>query len=236
MEEIEKYADQWDASARYFYEKDYYAWMAQKLIDYSTVVELGCGTGYSTLALAEKGFKVLAVDKNTACITKAKELIRNKGITGNQVIFIEGDITDEGFRKKLTAYSYDVGTCWNIGSYWNREMMTHYLPRMLKYGLDIQQIQEYPESSYAELILWEACELAKSKNVPVHIVERSTQIINEESDPYYFWLKNEIGYADIVYDNLSADSISDGGSILTANRNVYRSKKVDVIFASLLIR
>ena len=91
--------------------------MAQKLTDYSTVVELGCGTGYSTLALAEKGFKVLAVDKNIACLAKAKELLGSKGITDSQVIFIEGDITDENFRKNLIAlYKFDVVICWNVGT------------------------------------------------------------------------------------------------------------------------
>lgn len=64
MNEAEKYAVQWDISAQYFYEKSYYSWMSEKLNGYKIVLEIGCGTGYSTLALAEKGFKVLAVDKN----------------------------------------------------------------------------------------------------------------------------------------------------------------------------
>ena len=79
MNEAEKYVVQWDVSAQYFYEKSYYLWMSEKLNGYEMVLEIGCGTGYSTLALAEKGFKVLAVDKNANCIVKAKKLLNNRG-------------------------------------------------------------------------------------------------------------------------------------------------------------
>lgn len=237
MKEIKEYAEQWDGSAQYFYEKSHYRWMAQKLSDYSTVVELGCGTGYSTLALIEEGFKVLAVDKNAACIAKAKELLYSKGITDSQVTFINGDITDEIFRKDLiTSYSFDVVICWNIGSYWSKEMMQYYLPHMISYGLNVQQIQENPESSYSELIIWEVCRLAKSKSVPVHIVDRSAETINGQNDSYYYTLKNEFGYSEILYDNLNADSLSVGGRILTTNGTVNKSKKVDIVFVSLLMR
>ena len=88
MKEAKEYASQWDISAKYFYDKNYYAWMAEKLDGYNTVVEVGCGTGYSTLALAEKGFKVLAIDKNAECIEKAKILLQSNGISGDQVIFL----------------------------------------------------------------------------------------------------------------------------------------------------
>lgn len=57
------YANQWNLSAQYFYGKGYYSWMVDKLISYKTVVEIGCGTGYSTLALVEKGHRVIAIEK-----------------------------------------------------------------------------------------------------------------------------------------------------------------------------
>lgn len=54
MNEKIKYSEQWDISAQYFYNKGYYSWMADKLTGYKNVLEVGCGTGYSTLALVEK--------------------------------------------------------------------------------------------------------------------------------------------------------------------------------------
>ena len=64
MNNTKNYANQWDISAQFFYEKGYYSWMAQRINKFQTVVEVGCGTGYSTLALVENGYKVIAIDKN----------------------------------------------------------------------------------------------------------------------------------------------------------------------------
>lgn len=115
MKEIGKYAEQWNESSKYFYDNGYYTWMAKKLVDYDTVLEVGCGTGYSTLALLEQGYKVIAIDKNQSCIRKAKELLDRSNVKDNQVIFIEGDITDERFRKALlSSYKFDVIICWNV--------------------------------------------------------------------------------------------------------------------------
>ena len=80
MNNTKNYANQWDISAQFFYEKGYYSWMAQRINKFQTVVEVGCGTGYSTLALVENGHKVIAIDKNRDCIAKAKQLLLNRGI------------------------------------------------------------------------------------------------------------------------------------------------------------
>lgn len=237
MKEIGKYAEQWNVSSKYFYDNGYYTWMAKKLVDYDTVLEVGCGTGYSTLALLEQGYKVIAIDKNQSCIRKAKELLDRSNVKDNQVIFIEGDITDERFRKALlSSYKFDVIICWNVGSYWNKDMIRYYLPYMLEYGLNVQQIQANPESSYSELIIWEVCRFAKTKNIPAHIVDRAAENICEKNDPYYYTLREEFKYSEIIYDNFDADSISKGGRCLTTNGVVNREKKVQIKFISILLR
>ena len=52
MNKDQEYTLQWDVSAEYFYSKGYYAWMIEQINSYNTIVEVGCGTGYSSLALA----------------------------------------------------------------------------------------------------------------------------------------------------------------------------------------
>lgn len=115
-------------------------------------------------------------------------------------------------------------------------MMRYYLPYMLKYGLSNWQIYKNPESSYSELIIWETCRLAKAKGVAVHIIDRGTEIINENNDPYYKLLKSEFDYEKIIYDYKKAKSISNGGRQLTTNGVVNDSSMVDIVFASILIR
>ena len=53
MDEKLEYAEQWEVSSKYFYDKNYYNWMQTKIKDYNIILEVGCGTGYSTLSLLE---------------------------------------------------------------------------------------------------------------------------------------------------------------------------------------
>lgn len=237
MKDTQEYADQWNVSAKHFYDKGYYSWMAQALDGLHTVVELGCGTGYSTLALVEKRHKVIAIDKNPDCIKKAKELLSDRGISDDSVIFIEGDIAEDSFKNRIiSTFEFDAVICWNVGSYWNKEMIEFYLPYMLEYGLNRWQIAQNPESSYSELILWDACRLAKAKGVAVHIVDRGGEILDEQNDPYYKALKEEFNYNTITYANKYAESISNGGRVLTTNGVVNKDDFVDIVLISILMK
>lgn len=236
MTYAKEYAEQWDVSAKFFYEQGYYAWMAQKIEKFHTIVEIGCGTGYSTLALLEAGHKVIAIEKNYDCIVKAKKLLTDNRITTDNVVFIEGDIAEDTLRNSICSkFEFDAVLCWNTGSYWNKEMMEYYLPFMFEYGLTRSQIAQNPESSYSELILWETCRLAKQKNAAVHIVERRAEIITEHNDPYYKMLKDEFSYKTILYDNKNATSISKGGRILVTNGIANSENHLNIILLSILM-
>lgn len=235
MKEKLQYANQWDVSAQHFYSNGYYSWMADKLFKYKTILEIGCGTGYSTLALLQKGYFVIAVDKNSECIKQAKELIISKGYTDQDVVFFEGDIAIDKVRFELIKkYEFDVVICWNVGTYWNEQMINHYLPYMYEYGLNNQQIYLNLESSYAELILWDACRLANAKGAACHIIDRGKEIINEKNDPYYYALKDEFSFSKIEYDHKYAETISSGGRILVTNGKLHNESKINVIFISVL--
>lgn len=237
MKVTEEYAEQWNVSAKYFYDKGYYTWMASIVAPYHTVVEIGCGTGYSTLSLIENGHRVIAIEKNRNCIEKAQSLLKSKNVDKEKIVFLEGDVADAKFREMLIfSFSFDVVICWNVGTYWSREMIEYYLPHMFEYGLEHWQIMQNPESSYSELILWETCRLAQGKQVPVHIIDRAAEVLDETNDSYYRTLKDEFGYKEILYNNMYADSISNGGRMLSTNGNVNSNTMVNVIFLSLLIR
>lgn len=231
------YSEQWNVSAKYFYDAGYYLWMANKLEGHEIILEIGCGTGYSTLALVESGYKVIAVDKNPECMKKTKDLLREKGYINGEVTFVIGDVAfDETRNKLVSGYEFDAVICWNIGTYWNRKMIESYLPYMYEYGLNRQQITANPESSYSELIIWDACRLAKAKGVDLHIIDRGAEVINMQTDPYYYTLRDEFGFSSIDYDNKIAESISSGGRMLTTNGRVNTEGKIEIILVSIMYK
>ena len=102
MTEKEKYANEWNNSAEYFSEHNSYKHLAAQISRYKTVLEIGCGTGQSTLALLKEGHSVIALDQNPYCISKALNLISASQysikdslceLTENSVCFIECDVT-----------------------------------------------------------------------------------------------------------------------------------------------
>lgn len=232
-----EYSAQWDISSEYFFNKGYYSWMKDQIGDCSTLVEIGCGTGYGTLALAQAGIKVISIEKNEECIKKAKELLKVNGVSDDQVVIIHGDIVDDIFRAEITnKYDFEAVICWNIGTVWSKQMMEYYLPYMYEYGLQTYQIQQAPESSYAELILWETLRLAKEKGAAVHIVERMGIPIDYNTKLYYEQLAREFGYKNIEYKEIQAESISKGGRVLSSKGVPSMDEIIRIYFVSVLIR
>ena len=241
----ELYANQWSNSANDFYESGAYSWMCENIKEYKTVLEIGCGTGRSTLALVETGHKVIAVEKNEYCLQQASELLKEKGykvtsrieeINDCDVVFIQDDVVDKNFQENISAIKFDVVICWNVGSYWNKEMKTYYLPYMIEYGLTIPQIRSDQESSYAELITWTSCKIASNKGIPVQIVDRLGEYINEKNDTYYVTLKKEFDFSSIEYKHKETTTISKGGRALVVKGIVQRSERIKTILTSIVMR
>lgn len=114
--------------------------------------------------------------------------------------------------------------------------MVNSVPKMLKYGLTIEQIQQNMESSYGELIIWCACVAAEMKKCAVHIVDRSSMPINCFNDTYYKTLKNEFRFKKIKYSNTKATTLSQGGRQLITNGELHKEKEIPIVFVSVLMK
>lgn len=75
------YADEWEVSSSHLSGQDCYTWMASELGASGRVLEIGCGTGLSTLALLNGGNKVVSIDENPACIRKARARLEAAGFS-----------------------------------------------------------------------------------------------------------------------------------------------------------
>jgi SAM-dependent methyltransferase len=92
-----EYEDEWRTDASYFSQIGAYDWMCQSLNGLKSILEVGCGVGYSTLALATRGYQVVSVDENPYCCYAAAKLIENSKFDVTQI-----------HRGKVNAISEDV--------------------------------------------------------------------------------------------------------------------------------
>lgn len=139
-----KYSQEWLKDAQYFYNSGLYSWMEGAVSQYQTILEVGCGCGYSSLALLEKGHTLISVDYKPYCLEQTKQLLENKGysvllikretiiildalyevtysgiddnLDSNKVLLIEADILkDNKLVKWLEKKKVDAVVGWLIG-------------------------------------------------------------------------------------------------------------------------
>src|SRR5688572_27779074 len=77
--ERRKYAREWEASSAHLAGQDAYVWMAEKLAVSGHILEIGCGTGRSTTELLRRGNKVIAVEENANCASRARDYVQEVG-------------------------------------------------------------------------------------------------------------------------------------------------------------
>jgi len=71
----EEYINAWTLNAEQHFEDGDYEWVCDQIESYHTILEIGCGAGYSTLVLTLRDHRVLSVDKNSTALQKTRDLI-----------------------------------------------------------------------------------------------------------------------------------------------------------------
>ena len=74
----------------------------------SPILEIGCGAGFTSVALAENGYTVHAVDSVDAMITRTRQHAEEAGV-GHQVITSIRDVHDLGFPDETFSLILEVG-------------------------------------------------------------------------------------------------------------------------------
>lgn len=239
------YANQWDASADNLDINNGYSWMCDCVKDYFRILEVGSGTGQSTLALLNAGHKVVSIEVNEYCVKATEDRITKAGykistnlsnIDTADLILLHSDISDNALCDELKQLNLDLFLCWNIGSYWSKEMIQEYSYKMQLYGLTVPQIKENPESSYAEFIIWQTCTMAKKCNADVHLIERLSNKITSADKTYYNALRDELTYSNTSYKQLKTTTISDGGRALSVASKVIKKREIPIYLTSVLYK
>jgi SAM-dependent methyltransferase len=100
-----------DEGERYARRGDY-AWLAG-LTPGQRVLEIGCGPGFSTQALAARGLAVLALDALLECLAATRLRLADTGVT-----LLEADLTalDAAQRQQITGFAPQTIVCWLMGA------------------------------------------------------------------------------------------------------------------------
>ncbi|MFM0098730.1 class I SAM-dependent methyltransferase [Paraburkholderia nemoris] len=124
----EQYAEQWASASAYFADSGQYAWMNEQLGAAESVLEIGCGSGLSTLSLA-KTHKVVALDVNESLLTKAEKRLADAGVSveivqpadlnqpsNASVRLVKGNIFNDSVFVSIASVPFDAIVCWMIGA------------------------------------------------------------------------------------------------------------------------
>lgn len=83
----EKYISEWTLNAKQHFDDGDYEWLCDAIQQYFSdgsckrILELGCGSGYSTLAFLLRDYRVVGVDINDEAIAQTQALIKNHDYT-----------------------------------------------------------------------------------------------------------------------------------------------------------
>lgn len=245
MNEDFEYANKWNNSAQHFGEQGDYEWLADQLEGFETILELGCGTGQSTLALIRKAHNVIAVDKNAHCLDLAEEKVQAFSKSGTfsadqktgEVQFVEADYTDGSFINQfLPRQSIDAIACWNVGTAGDVNVLVEYRELWEYFGYSLEDIKKNPASVYGNTMCLCACLIGKKINTPVNIVFRSPTDISSEIIEYYTNIKDNMNFSDVIISSRKTTSLSSGGRLLAINNKVLHTRTMDMFLISILLK
>ena len=145
-----KYIKEWGITSTFFQDEEYYQWMASKVTGFHYILEVGCGVGWSTLALLQAGHKVVSIDENPVCLSETRKLLEEQGFSvvcvergeispkgennysikykniktqgDPDALLIEGDaLGDNGLKRWLESIErFDAVICWLLGTHNSR--------------------------------------------------------------------------------------------------------------------
>lgn len=188
----EDYIKRWKKNAEQHFKEGDYDWVAS-LIEKAgaqRILEIGCGVGYSTLALANRSIQALSVDPIPEAIDETRKLLESFGIS----VGILGDGTKPGMLLKradvIEDYSLvseyiqwiDLILICNPGGKLESDLTENEL-KMLHWGhySEEQMKEETVPSLHKWAVMIAAARLAKENNKKLVIVDRGTSI--EELEP-----------------------------------------------------
>ena len=109
---VAEFIGYWEIEGQGYVRRGDYDWMAAQLPG-QRVLEIGCGVGFATQAIAARGLNVLAVDTLAECLAASAARV-----SGEAVAFLEAEVTalTPAQRARIEDFSPDTIVCWLMGA------------------------------------------------------------------------------------------------------------------------
>lgn len=102
----------WEVEGQNYVRRGDYEWMAA-LVPGQRVLEIGCGVGFATQALAARGLSVLALDALDECLEATRQRVEGKDVS-----LLQAELTGLSAeqRARIEAFAPDTVVCWLMGA------------------------------------------------------------------------------------------------------------------------
>ncbi len=109
---VAEFLGYWEAEGQHYVRRGDYEWMAA-LVPGQRILEIGCGLGFATQALAARGLTVLAIDALPECLAATQARV-----AGMDVRLLAAEVTalSTGQRQEIADFAPDTVVCWLMGA------------------------------------------------------------------------------------------------------------------------
>lgn len=109
---VAEFLGYWEAEGQHYVRRGDYEWMAA-LVPGNKVLEIGCGIGFATQALAARGLTVLAIDSLPECLAATAARVEGRAVT---LLQADAMALSAGQQAQIEAFAPDVVVCWLMGA------------------------------------------------------------------------------------------------------------------------
>lgn len=178
----EQYAHEWSIDSSNHQNRGDYKWMSTFIPNDSTVLEIGCGSAFSTLEIAQRAKQVFSIEINEHLVEKASLYLTESGYSPKvvklsevkninlsdlkeKIIIINADINDTFIDKLVSETNIDFICCWLIGA-----APKHAADIM---GVSLDKLKPEYAAEYREAITQRGFRLSRTrKNISYQMVNR----------------------------------------------------------------
>jgi SAM-dependent methyltransferase len=102
----------WEAEGQAYVRRGDYEWMAA-LVPGQRVLEIGCGVGFATQALAKRGLAVFSIDSLAECLAATRQRLAEADVT-----LLQAEVTALAVEQSaaIAAFAPDTVVCWLMGA------------------------------------------------------------------------------------------------------------------------